>query len=369
MAAVKGHGPTRGHFKGALNGGRIWWVAPSYPQIEASQIWTLLKRSCESCWVRKSEQDRCIEFPSGGSIEVKSADSDVRGAGLDGIVMDEAAFTEQEVWQRKLRPMLADRRGWCMMLTTPNGQNWFYELFQNAASDQGWETWQRPSIDNPLMSREEMERLKREIGLWAFSQEHEAQFLSTEGAEFPGDYFPESMWFDEWPAENQIRWRIMSLDPSKGKSEKSDYSAIVMLALDHDGALWVDADIERRPITRIIDDGLRLAKEFRPHAFGVEANGFQETLGDSYAERSKAEGMMLPIHLLSNMTNKRVRIRAGLTPYLSRRELRFKRGSRGAKLLVEQLRAFPLDKHDDGPDALEMAITLCRKVFEEGVAA
>jgi hypothetical protein len=52
-----------------------------------------------------------------------------------------------------------------------------------------------------------------------------------------------------------------------------------------------------------------------------------------------------------------VRIRR-LTPLLSQHRLRFKVGSKGAKLLVEQLRDFPCGEFDDAPDALEMAVRL-----------
>jgi RNA polymerase sigma factor (TIGR02999 family) len=45
-----------------------------------------------------------------------------------------------------------------------------------------------------------------------------------------------------------------------------------------------------------------------------------------------------------------------LTIWLARDGLRFKRGSRFARLLVEQLRDLPNGDHDDVPEALEMAI-------------
>jgi hypothetical protein len=35
------------------------------------------------------------------------------------------------------------------------------------------------------------------------------------------------------------------------------------------------------------------------------------------------------------------------------RKLRFKAHSPGCKLLIDQLRDFPIGEHDDGPDALE----------------
>jgi hypothetical protein len=43
---------------------------------------------------------------------------------------------------------------------------------------------------------------------------------------------------------------------------------------------------------------------------------------------------------------------------LSQGRLRFKAGSKGAKLLVEQLRDFPCGEHEDGPDALEVGFRL-----------
>jgi hypothetical protein len=42
---------------------------------------------------------------------------------------------------------------------------------------------------------------------------------------------------------------------------------------------------------------------------------------------------------------------------------RFKGGSPGARLLIEQLRDFPCGDHDDGPDALEMAVRLGNDMF------
>ena len=51
-----------------------------------------------------------------------------------------------------------------------------------------------------------------------------------------------------------------------------------------------------------------------------------------------------------------------LGPYLSSHRVRFKTGSPGTKLLVEQLQEFPIADHDDGPDALEMALRLAVEI-------
>lgn len=65
----------------------------------------------------------------------------------------------------------------------------------------------------------------------------------------------------------------------------------------------------------------------------------------------------MPLYHFDNTVSKIVRIRR-LTTLLAQGAFRFKSNSRGAKRLVHQLRDFPNGDHDDGPDALEMALRL-----------
>lgn len=366
LATLKGHGPHRGALRGAIDGGNIWWVAPTFGI--ASKIWRDLKKSCRDGWTDKSEIEKRIELPGGGSVTVKSADApdNLRGDGLDGLVIDEAAFVDQRVWSESLRPALSDRGGWGIFISTPNGLNWFYDLFQKVGADdrRTWARWQRPTSDNPLIAQAELDEALLDVGARSFAQEYLAQFTDQEGVEFSGSYFGEKIWFDEFPAD--YRARVVALDPSKGKTDKSDFSAFALLQLDHDGTIWVDADLERRDTAKIVRDGLQIYRDFGPLAFGVEVNQYQELLADQLAQASKAAGIMLPVFGITNTENKRTRIRATLTPFLSRGEFRFRR-TRGCKLLVDQLRSFPVDKHDDGPDSLEMGVRLLRHVVDHGV--
>ncbi len=61
--------------------------------------------------------------------------------------------------------------------------------------------------------------------------------------------------------------------------------------------------------------------------------------------------------LINNEMNKRVRIRR-LGPLLAARRVKMKSDCPSTRLLVDQLRQFPISEHDDGPDALEMALRL-----------
>jgi predicted phage terminase large subunit-like protein len=186
----------------------------------------------------------------------------------------------------------------------------------------------------------------------AFQSEKQGNASAASKAEWPDAYFPEKIWFDRWP---QTRLRSMAVDPSKGKTDTSDYSAIVSAGISDDGLVYIEADIQRREIPRIVEDGFDLAIEFRPHAFIVEINGFQELLQYDYNRVMTERAIMLPVGGVTNYRHKPTRIR-GLGSYLREGRLRFKQNSPGTKILVDQLRSFPNGSHDDGPDALEMAL-------------
>lgn len=174
------------------------------------------------------------------------------------------------------------------------------------------------------------------------------------GSEWPAEWFGDHIWFDEWPTS--WKCKTIALDPSKGTDSKfGDYSAFVLLMVAQDGTCYVDADLQHRNTSIIVEDGIVLQRAFQSDGFMVESNQFQFMLADEMWRRANEMGIYMPIFTLDHSVSKLVRIR-GLTQYLAKGMIRFKGGSRGAQLLVEQMRDFPLADHDDGPDALEMAI-------------
>jgi len=199
--------------------------------------------------------------------------------------------------------------------------------------------------------------MRAESGRAAFEREKQNSPVAPELCEWPEDYFDERIWFDSWPEELVVK--TMALDPSKGAdSRRGDYSALVMLGVDRRGVIYVEADLARRPVPRIISDAVAWYQQFQPDVFGVEANQFQELLAGLFETEFRRRGLLAarPVGL-ENRVNKLVRIRR-LGPYLASGRLRLKRRSAGTHLLFEQLRNFPVDGHDDGPDAAEMALRL-----------
>jgi predicted phage terminase large subunit-like protein len=162
---------------------------------------------------------------------------------------------------------------------------------------------------------------------------------------------------------------VIALDPSKGSdARRGDYSAYVILGVSGEGLLYIDADLARRATPEIVATGAEIARTFRPDAFGIETNQFQQLLADELAAEFRAQGIIgIEPWSIDNRVSKQVRIRR-LGPYLSARRLRFKHDSPGARLLVQQLQEFPAADHDDGPDALEMAIRLAGELCSGATA-
>lgn len=73
------------------------------------------------------------------------------GEGLSGVVLAEAAKLKERTWNKLIRPTLADYNGWSLMTSTPEGKNWFYEMWQRGQDPTRPEWWsmRAPSWLNP----------------------------------------------------------------------------------------------------------------------------------------------------------------------------------------------------------------------------
>ncbi len=171
----------------AAYGGRAWWVAPTYKVSEVG--WRLVKRlAVQIPGADIKEAERIVFLPSGGEVQVRSADNpdSLRGEGLDFVVMDECAFMKEEAFTEALRPALSDRKGRAMFISTPKGRNWFYRLWMRCVDegDSEWHGWQLPTADNPYIDPVEIEAARLGLPERIFAQEYLAQFLDDAGGVF-----------------------------------------------------------------------------------------------------------------------------------------------------------------------------------------
>ena len=200
-----------------------------------------------------------------------------------------------------------------------------------------------------------LERIKARLDRFWWSSLYQQAPIRPGDCEFPEEYFNgPGFWFERWPHCDLV---VIALDPSKGKdAKKGDYSAFVALGISGEqGDLYCEADMARRPTPQIVADGVALCRKFRPDAIGIESNQFQELLADQFDEEFRRQNVLIPTpYKINNTLNKQVRIRK-IGPYLAGGRIRFA-DTPGTRMLIRQLEEFPLGTHDDGPDALEMAI-------------
>jgi predicted phage terminase large subunit-like protein len=77
---------------------------------------------------------------------------------------------------------------------------------------------------------------------------------------------------------------------------------------------------------------------------------------------------LCPIMGQVQLENKLMRIRT-MGPYITQGRIRFLKRSKGNGLLVKQLSSFPCGDHDDGPDALQGAISAAEDILSKSGAS
>ena len=125
---------------------RMFWVSPIQDQankvmkdIEGmfsshQDLWTkIIKR-----YDRKANE---MYFYNGSFIKFRSADSgdNLRGATLDYIYLDEAAYMKLDFINEVLLPMVTRTGGKVTAASTFNGPNWFYDWYKEGQQEENWE--------------------------------------------------------------------------------------------------------------------------------------------------------------------------------------------------------------------------------------
>ena len=167
--------------RGAINrpGEVYFYCAPTY-RMAKDIAWKELKKLVPKVWVKsKNETDLRIELINDSVIELKGTENAMalRGRSLAGVVLDEAAFMDRDVWAEVIRPALADKQGWALFISTPDGTaSWFYDLWC-FCGEQDWNDWQRWSfttIEGGNVAEEEVEAARSQLDARTFRQEFEA---------------------------------------------------------------------------------------------------------------------------------------------------------------------------------------------------
>jgi len=198
---------------------------------------------------------------------------------------------------------------------------------------------------------------KREaIGTKAFNQEYLGNPVDEETQVFKPEDF---VYFTDDEIANTQLDIYSAVDFAMGK-EKGDYSAIITVGRSPSGIFYVlDTFLERVHPDVLLTTTVDKTLAFQYEGLAVEAQQAQEWFAQKVAEELQKRGYPAHTRLkqIKQRTRKALRIEA-LLPDIQAGRIRFKREQR---LLLEMFELYPNHNHDDGPDALSMAISIARK--------
>lgn len=387
VIALVGHGPRavsgRPQFPGALYGASIWWVTKDFPTAE--KIWRDLKGYLAR-WggdLQLSEQKMRVDFPGGGSITIKSAATSNRASGglrgdtIHGLIMDEAAFCPQETWDAECQPMLARHRGWVVFISTPNGQNWFEEVFLRGGKVPGWRSWHLPSSANPTLHPDELRGIQETVDKYKWAREYLAEFNVQGGVVF------ERQWFKTYRVEHHMGYEVfqaydeareglvhfgepiarhgmyvfVTADMAMTVKTASDYTAIMCWGAGYDGRLWaLDCYRDKVEWPQIVPKIKAMYDQYGASCLVVEASGPLVRLN----AQAREFGMNVEEWAIHQgpLTEKRDKVaRNGpAAPHVQAGRVVFPDKAPWLNQFVSECCAFPMGNHDDMVDCLGMAV-------------
>lgn len=149
---------------------RIFWVSPIQDQankvmkdieamfVEHQELWSkIIKR-----YDRKANE---LYFNNGSFIKFRSADSgdNLRGATLDFIYLDEAAYMKLDFINEVLLPMVTRTAGRVAAASTFNGPNWFFDWYRDGQLEENWE--QLKSVKKTYLDLDDEQVSKTVLGV------------------------------------------------------------------------------------------------------------------------------------------------------------------------------------------------------------
>jgi len=360
----------------APEGSSVVYVAPTLGQ--ARQIaWEALLTQGASVIKQAHVNQMDITLVTGRKIYVRSGENPdaLRGLKLFFAVIDEAAFVKEDLFTKIIRPALADLKGEAVLISTPDGRNWFYDAFKTGEGDRSkdWKSWHLTTKDNPTIDPEEIEAAKNTLSTFHFKQEFEASFTNSGSGLFKEE------WIKYGSEPNNGSWYI-AIDlagfkdvsnASTAAQKRLDQSAIAVVKVTDDGVWFVEKiEYGRWDIEETAMRIMKNVKEYEPTAVGIEKGMARQAILGYLEQLMRRHGSYFHIEELTHGNQKKTdRIMWALQGNFEHSRIILNEEEDWTEF-VDQLLMFPSTQvHDDLVDALAYVSQLVRNVatddFEE----
>ena len=334
----------------AIEGKRCAYIAPNYSMT------TKFFKNCAKrlAPIVKSinSKDYLIELVTDGSIQMFSFASinTIRGNDFDFVVIDEAAFCDnlKDEWDNAIRSVLIDRQGEALFLSTPNGFNDFYTLFEKSKKDKQWASVQMSSHKNPFIPPQELIDVKESLPSDAYDREILAQFNDSTASIFKRDWIQR---VDQVPEDLVISFGV---DLAISSKTSGDFTVISVLGHHVQTNNYYILAVYRSKLSfnQIIMRIQEMADIWKPTVIAIESVAFQRVVSDTLLETTT-----LPIVSVHPTVDKVSRAMPLATRFEKGQVFVHDTPAIDPELYVELL-AFPnKNVHDDTVDSVEMAFS------------
>ena len=344
-------------FRKASRKKKCRWIAPTYASDSYQSGWNFAKGlAAQIPGVEIHLQKREFDFSriGGAWLQFRTAEEpdSLRGEGIDDVVIDESGhiMNLEELWEQCVRPSLMDNSGQGLFIGTPNGFNYFYNLFLRSRDKEDWASYQFPTSANPHIDFAEIQELRASLPVLVARQEIDAEFVQLAGALFKRQNI---LVVDTEPPG--VSW-VRSWDLAFTEKTTSDWTAGAKMGMTADGTVViadvVTGQMEWPDAVRTISNTSKLdGTQVRQGIECVSAQvGVLQTL---------LRDPLLLAHTFTPIEVHKDKLTRAL-PLVARSEqgkLAIVRGNWNQSFL-DELCAFPEGLHDDQVDACSGGMTL-----------
>jgi len=172
-------------------------IAPTYSQaVDIYYPLIAWQLGMEDFADKASKAAGTFWFPNNVLLKLWSyeASQRMRGTGQYFVVADEvtswkgAGMNLKESWESIIQPCVSTRwspqnakkfganAGRALIISTPRGYDYFYEMYNRQDSDEDWKNYHYTYHDSPFLDEEEIERVKLTLDPLKFAREYTASF-------------------------------------------------------------------------------------------------------------------------------------------------------------------------------------------------
>jgi len=205
--------------------------------IDSPKEWGIIHETKSS--LHFSNGSRIMALPAANNSNTGET---IRGFTVDMIIVDEAAFVDDDFYTSVLAPMLLTTQGDFIIAGTPWGQSgYLYDKFHN----ERWKRIQVSSFESPIVSAEDLEELREYLSPIELQREILGEFAQKQNAAFEEDIIKKSIYrdYDEEDIDLTEKRRthpefnggrcFLGVDPARYGDDRA-----VFLSLDDEGNVF-----------------------------------------------------------------------------------------------------------------------------------